>query len=124
MQHDFKITGSIQKVLILPSIYSYLNAPEYNVTVFAVKTEDNKIHLVALRNDRTAEIQPGAKIELVYNDLWLVAKRWTTITDEKGYKSDIWMFYQAVTQYKILEQPKPQPVSPAPDNNETSQETK
>ena len=105
--HDFKITGSVQEVMIQPSLDSSLGCP--TVTAFAVKTEDNKIHLVALRGERTAEIQPGAKIELVYNDLWLVAKRWTTITDEKGYKSDIQLFYQAVSQYKILTPPPAAP---------------
>lgn len=118
--HDFKISGSIQEIFVQPGIECFMGACPI-VTAFTVKTADNKIHMVALRGDRTDEIQPDAKIELVYNDLWLVAKRWTTITDEKGYKSDIWMFYYATTQYKILESaPAPQPVNPVPNPNDTS----
>ncbi|MEK7508458.1 MAG: hypothetical protein AAB568_01235 [Patescibacteria group bacterium] len=113
--HDFKISGSIQEVFVQPGIDCLLSACP-TVTAFSVKTEDTKIHMVALRGDRTAEIMPSAKIELVYNDLWLVAKRWTTITDEKGYKFDIWLFYYAATQYKILESaPVPQPANPVPN---------
>lgn len=99
--HDFKISGPIQDVLVLPRIDCLLN-PCPLATAFTVKTADNKTHMVALRGDRTAEVQSGAKIELVYNDLWLVAKNWITVTDEKGYKSDIQVFYYATTQYKIL----------------------
>lgn len=114
--HDFKVSGSIQEVFVQSGIECLMGACP-TVTAFAVKTADDKTHMVALRGDRTAEVQPGAKIELVYNDLWLVAKRWLTITDEKGYKSDIQLFYQAVTQYKILTPAPLAPIGNTPASN-------
>lgn len=121
--HDFKITGSIQEISVQPGIECLMDAC-LTVTAFTVKTADNKIHMVALRGDRTDEIKVGAKIELVYNDLWLVAKRWVTITDEKGYKSDIQLFYYATTQHKILEPvPSPPPANVTPKQNDTPTNT-
>jgi hypothetical protein len=90
------------------------------VTIFTVQVQPIKDgnpydveRYVALCGDRTDEIVAGAKIDLTYDDMWSLAKGWSTIRHtfrgDAGYRQEVHRSYHTVTQYKILEPAPPPP---------------